>query len=97
MGEVVGIVLNQVFGDDVDVCHNRCSGSEGWRLSVTHTTVRIPANIRPMSQHRVTNGMDSIKYPYYVFKYAVLRFFFQLEFQDYLFGAEQFLYILIDK
>ena len=50
-----------------------------------------------MSQHRATNGMDSVKYPYYVFKYAVLRPFFQLEFKDYLFGAEQFLYILSDE
>ncbi len=47
--------------------------------------------------HRVTNGMDSIKYPYYVFKYAVLCPFFQLEFEDRLFGGEQSLYILSDE
>ena len=29
MGEVVGIVLNQVFGNGVDICHKRCPGSEG--------------------------------------------------------------------
>ena len=49
-----------------------------------------------MSQHRTTNGMDSIKYPYYVLQYAVLPLFFQLEFKDHLFGAEQSLYILSD-
>ena len=50
-----------------------------------------------MSHHRPTNGMDSIEYPYYVFKYAVLRPFLQLEFVDRLFGAEQSLYILNDE
>ena len=29
MCEVVGIVLNEVFGDGVNVCHKRCPGSEG--------------------------------------------------------------------
>ena len=41
--------------------------------------------------------MDSIKYPYYVFKYAVLCPFLQLEFVDHLFGAEQSLYNLSDE
>ena len=50
-----------------------------------------------MSQNRSTNGMDSLKYPYYVFKYAVLRPFLQLEFVDRLFGAEQPMYILSDE
>ena len=41
--------------------------------------------------------MDSLKYPYYVLQYAVLRPCSQPEFKDRLFGAEQSLYILSDK
>ncbi len=29
MCEVVGMVLNEVFGDGVNICHKRCPGSEG--------------------------------------------------------------------
>ena len=76
-GEVIGIVLNEVFGDGVNICHKRCPGSEGWRLFRTRT-VRIPANIRPMSQHRATNGMDSSKYPYFVFNMLYRALFFNL-------------------
>ncbi len=50
---------------------------------VTHlTSLRIPANIRPMSQHRVTNCMDSIKYPYFVFNMLYCALVHDLNFKD---------------
>ncbi len=50
---------------------------------VTHlTSLRISANIRPMSQHRVTNCMDSIKYPYYVFDMLYCALIHDLNFKD---------------
>lgn len=74
----------------------RCSGSEGWRLFVTHNS-QNPSKY----QTNVTASRDKWygqpQIPLLCLQYAVLPPFLQLEFEDRLFGAEQSLYILSDE
>ena len=92
MGEVVGIMLNQVF-DMVSMSAMRDALSLSVGVFCNTRNSQNPSRYQAMSQHRSTNGMDSINIPYYAFKYAVLRSFFQLEFENRLFGANSSVYL----